>query len=308
MKALFVYRGYGPKLSNSIIDLQRISIIRQGIEVEMFPITQGGMRGYLHALKYLKKCVLLHKFDIVHAHYSFSGVLVRLATKKPVICSLMGSDLLQVGWFSRLFIRLFSQWMWNTTIVKSVEMQKKIPWSQLVPNGVDLENFREISKPEAFKKTGFDLACKHILFVTQDPTSKVKNISLAESAIRLLNNPKLNFHVISNKSFEELPYYYSAADALLLTSHSEGSPNVIKEAMACNCPIVSTNAGDVKEVIHNTEGCYLTSFDPIDIANKIEMALAFGKRTNGRVHVQHLDSRIVASRIVSIYEKVLTPK
>jgi teichuronic acid biosynthesis glycosyltransferase TuaC len=79
---------------------------------------------------------------------------------------------------------------------------------------------------------------------------------------------------------------------------------VIKEAMACNCPIVSTDVGDVRALIGDTEGCYITTFDPADVAEKIRLALAFGKRTNGRENIGHLDNRIIAGKIVEVYKKV----
>ena len=75
--------------------------------------------------------------------------------------------------------------------------------------------------------------------------------------------------------------------------------------MACNCPIVSTDVGDVKEVIGKTEGCYITSFDPKDVAEKIKMALDFGKRTNGRNHIKHLEINNIAKKIINVYEHVL---
>ena len=102
--------------------------------------------------------------------------------------------------------------------------------------------------------------------------------------------------------------YLNAADALVLTSLWEGSPNVIKEAMACNLPIVSTDVGDVKEVIGDTEGCYITSYEPSDVAGKIKLALDFGKRTNGREKIKHLEINTIAKRIIDVYNEVLQKK
>ena len=83
------------------------------------------------------------------------------------------------------------------------------------------------------------------------------------------------------------------------------SPQIIKEAMACNCPIVATDVGDVRHLISDIEGCYLTSFDAEDVAEKIEKALEFGKRTNGRDRIKHIDNRIIAEKVFQVYKKVL---
>ena len=106
---------------------------------------------------------------------------------------------------------------------------------------------------------------------------------------------------------EKLNLYYNAVDCLIPTSKYEGSPNVIKEAMACNCPIVSTDVGDVKWVIGETEGCYICSFEPEDVAEKIQKALNFGKRTNGRQRIMDLglDSGSVAEKLHSLYREIL---
>jgi len=112
---------------------------------------------------------------------------------------------------------------------------------------------------------------------------------------------------------KELNFYYNACDLFLLTSVYEGSPQSIKEAIACNCPIVSTDVGDVKWVFGNTEGCYLTSFESIDVADKIIRALAFVKergRTKGRERIFELglDSGTIAGKIIEIYEKTIFKK
>ncbi len=75
--------------------------------------------------------------------------------------------------------------------------------------------------------------------------------------------------------------------------------------MACNIPIVSTDVGDVKEVMGQTDGCYITTFEPKDVANKIQKALEFGKRTTGREDIKHLESSVIAKRIINIYKNVL---
>jgi teichuronic acid biosynthesis glycosyltransferase TuaC len=310
MNVLFIYRYYGKELSNSVVDFQRISLINQGIEVDNFYVKKGGIKNYVNQIFKLKKYLKQNEYDLIHAHYSFCGFIAGLAAKKPVICSLMGSDILQLGKFHLFIVKLFSKYIWKATLVKTQQMQSKLYSSIKIPNGIDFSNFREIQKNTAIKYTEYSIKVCHILFIAQSPDSKVKNIELSRQAIHKINGYNIEFHVLSGKKFEELPYYYNVADLVLLTSFSEGSSNVIKEAMACNCPIVSTDVGDVRELIGNTEGCYICSFDSNDVAEKIKMALGFTRtkgRTNGRQRIIELglDSETVAKKIIEVYQKVL---
>jgi len=125
----------------------------------------------------------------------------------------------------------------------------------------------------------------------------VEIVRTSHKEVELLN--------VYGKSQKSLNKYYNASEVLLLTSLYEGSPNVIKEAMACNISIVSTNVGDVKEIIGKTEGCYIASFDPKDMAEKIKMALNFNQRTNGRINIQHLEINKIARKIITVYKSVL---
>jgi glycosyltransferase involved in cell wall biosynthesis len=173
----------------------------------------------------------------------------------------------------------------------------------VIPNGVDLEKFKPAEKSIALRAAKFKKD-KNIIFVS-DINSKVKNYDLAKRSVAMLGRNDLDLHVVTGVLQDELSYYYSAADLLILTSLWEGSPNVIKEAMACNCPIVSTDVGDVKEIISGVPGCYITSFDPKDIAEKIKSALDYGKRTSGRMKIRDLEIGIVSEKIHDVYKRVM---
>ena len=102
----------------------------------------------------------------------------------------------------------------------------------------------------------------------------------------------------------------NASDIVVLTSLREGSPNVIKEAMACNCPVVATDVGDIAWLFGNEPGHFLSGFDPQDVATKLNMALEFSEeygRTSGRNRIIELglDSESVARRIVGVYEEAM---
>jgi glycosyltransferase involved in cell wall biosynthesis len=101
----------------------------------------------------------------------------------------------------------------------------------------------------------------------------------------------------------------NACDLALITSYNEGSNQFLKEAMACNRPIISTNVGDAERIFGNIEGCYLTSLNVEDVITNILKALEFGQRygkTDGRQRIIELglDSESIAKRVVAVYNKV----
>lgn len=307
MKVLHVYRGYGDGFLNPVVDNQINSLSSNSDEISIitYKISKGGFN-------YLKEVPKLHRFvkkynniDLIHAHYSFSGFLAILSfLGRPVVCSLMGSDVLSGNLFRRI-IKFFNTYLWSKTIVKSNKMRELFPNTIVIPNGVDFENFCVKDLEVSYDKTGFDRNKINIVLIATDLTVRAKNVELAEKAIKLLGNDKVVVHKLSSISFEDLPYYYSCANLLLLTSFYEGSPNVIKEAMACNCPIVSTDVGDVKSVIADTDGCYITSFDHKDVANKIQAAIKFGKRTNGRGKISYLDNIVISKKLIELYKSCI---
>tara|TARA_B100001540_G_C15804251_1_gene641319 strand:- start:766 stop:1707 length:942 start_codon:yes stop_codon:yes gene_type:complete len=312
IKVLHIYRGYGPGHKNTVVDNQIATLNTEAsIKIYTHILNKGGLE-YLRSIKIVSALVKKKQIDIIHAHYSFSGFVAGLAfTGRPIVCSLMGSDVFS-SLIEKKMLKAFKNFFWEVTIVKSREMLEIIPKSQLIPNGVDLKNFRMIEKNKALEKVQFDDSKINILFVATLPETPVKNLKLAKKAIRFLNNElkddKFVLHILSDIDFEELPYYYSAANMLIMTSLSEGSPNVIKEAMACNCPIVATDVGDIKELTTGVMECNIVKNKVESVVEAIKDIISRDKRSNGRMKIQKLSSVRIKNELFSLYKSTLDNK
>lgn len=305
MKILFVRSGNNG--IDPISQNQGQSLIDKGIDVIFFDIIGKGFQGYISNIKSFKKLLKSERPDLIHAHYSLSGIFAALTlTRIPLVVSLMGSDVNASSLKQKYVIKFFISYFWKEVIVKSKDMKLSLGHynAHIIPNGVDLSNYYPIDKNRALKKLGWDTNKKHILF-SSNPDRPEKNYQLAKEGIDLLENDNLEIHFLINLSQSEMPIYYNAADLLLLTSFYEGSPNVVKEALACNCPIIATDVGDVKELISNVNGCFLTAYDKYDVASKIKDVLNFNQRINGLDAIKHLSSKLIADSLIDIYNKAL---
>jgi len=305
LNVLFISSGNSNYEVTPVVFNQGESLKKHNINIYYFTIKGKGITGYMKNVPRIKQHLCEHTYDLVHAHYSLSSFAVSLAKPEiPLIASLMGSDT-KMKWFWRLLISLNYKIYWNSVIVKSHEMRQQLglAHSHVIPNGVDLDKLRPRNKNLLKDKLGLSANRRYVLFVA-DPFRIEKNYSLAEAALDLVRDEEVELLVLYNRTHEEVIEYLYAADLLLLTSLWEGSPNVIKEAMACNLPLVTTDVGDVRWVIGNTPGCFITSYDPKDVAQRIEKALQFTGPTNGRDRILELglDAETIAEKLISIYK------
>lgn len=322
MKVLFVSSGTRYAGPNPIVLAQGESLKRMGVNLDYFAITRKGAKGYALAIRRLRKALKKSSYDIIHAHYGLAAVVAFLARRREkLVVSFMGDDLVgsnrpdgrltRVSLLMARFNAFLACNFYSFSVVKSPEMRKALNGKRAysIPNGVDLQLFRPESKSKARKLLDIPKEASLVIFVSK-PDRAEKNFALAEQAVAQTGIPGIKLIPLFNLPQKELAHYYNAADVLLLTSFHEGSPNVIKEAMACNCPAVSTNVGDVRWVMGNTEGYYIASYDPGDFSKKIRLALEFSKkrgRTTGRARIVELglDSATVARRIIALYQKVM---
>ena len=313
MRVLFISSANRNGIS-PIVKSQGKSLEKIGITVEYFGIKGKGIRGYWQNIRPLRNHLRQQSYDIVHAHYSLSAFCASMAGAQPLVVSLMGSDV-KANSIYCLLIKLFVFfYQWKAIIVKSEDMRLSLGIKKafVIPNGVDMEVFRPMDKLACQQQLSWDSNKKHILFPA-NPKRYEKNYALAEQALRELNDTTIQIHCFENIPHAQTPIWYNAADVVLLTSLWEGSPNAIKEAMACNCPVVATDVGDVAWLFGNEPGYFLTDFSPETCAIQIEKALAFSKekgRTRGRQRLIELglESSEVAKKIINLYKEVILNK
>jgi len=243
-------------------------------------------------------------YDLIHAHYVFSGIIARLQQRYPLVVSFHGAAEM-VGWVG-LLCRLLAPFANAVTVTSSLhKTQLGRKDAHIIPCGVDLDLFVPMARKEARQRLELPQDRKLVLFA--GIVRPEKRVDVIEAAVALLQqgDPGVQLVLATGQPHEVMPLYMNACDVLALASDYEGSPVVIKEAMACNLPIVSVDVGDVAQVIGGTEGCYICERDPADMAQKIRLALARGKRTNGRCAIQSLSSEKTVDSILHIYEELL---
>ena len=302
--------------------VRQIHSIRDlGVDVEVLEV-----RG-VRRLKYLQRLPDLHalaaRVDLIHAHYGYCGWLARSQRSRPVVVSFMGDDLLGTPDVTGRITAL-SKWVvqadrWlahavDAVIVKSAAMARIVApvKAHVIPNGVDVSVFRPIEKQTAKARLGLADHKRYVLFPGR-PEDPHKAFPLAEAVVQetavRLNEP-LELLPLRGVEPDDVPLYMNSCDAMVLTSFAEGSPNVVKEAMACNLPIVSVAVGDVSELLDGVAECAICARDVGALSARLVKILERAEPTNGRTAVEQkkLDLSSVARRVVDLYRGVLMRK
>jgi glycosyltransferase involved in cell wall biosynthesis len=234
----------------------------------------------------------------------------------------MGSDLLgtpynEQGDLERLSklemkinVALANQY--DQVIVKSEEMAGRVRHvsCHVIPNGVDLEVFKPMAREQACDQIGLDHRQLHVLF-PGNPDNPRKGHQLATSAVRIaekLINRSIDLVPLWRVNADKVAVYMNACNAMVMTSVFEGSPNVVKEAMACNLSVIGVPVGDVHEMLQGVEGCCRTSRDPLQIGQALANVLNSAASSNGReiLQARQLSLEGVAERIIAVYHKALS--
>ena len=285
---------------------QAEALKEQGLEIEFFGLQGKGLRGYLNNVPQLKQKIREFRPDVIHAHYGLSGLFANLQREIPVVTTYHGSDINDKSAlpFSKMAIRLSG---WNIFVSrKIIEIAKPKKNYSLLPCGIDLHELQQMNKSEARQRMNLEANKRYVLF-SGAFDNEVKNAPLARKAMEELCDPSVVLLELKGYSREEVTLLMCAVDALLMTSFTEGSPQVIKEALACGCPIVSVDVGDVKERIDGVDGCYVAETrHATELASLLQNAMGFEGKTKGRERVisDQLDNRLVSQQLMKIFKIV----
>ena len=303
---------FAPFIEEQIVALQACNV-----DIIRYSVTGKGISGYLREIPYLKRMIRLEKPDVVHAHFGLCGLLATLASiglHTPVVVTYHGCDInaKKNRPFSKAAMCLSA---WNIFVSHRQMLNafgtderasKNHKWS-IIPCGIDTHLFDDEHICTEWHDCKFP--SKNYVLFAGSFNNFVKGPELAKQAVEIYNasHPESPIELLELRGYtrEQVVTLMHKCSALLLTSIREGSPQVVKEAMASGCPIVSVDVGDVAERLSGVEGCYVVpNRDAQSLAAALEHAVAFG-RTNGRDKLldDRLDNAQIAETLISIYTK-----
>lgn len=301
------YPIFGIFVKEQVESLQKI-----GVDCDVF-YCDGKNRGFKQYITYVPKLwwrILCGHFDVLHCHHALSLIILCMTGWpffKKVVLSYQNDPTREWGDKVFKFFNLFV----NKFIVKNRSEYLKYPKMVYLPNGCNEDFFRPMDKLECRKKLGLDAEKYYVLYMDSNKGVRTqKRKDRFDEVIRMLNedygyNGKVETIALRNTPREKIPLYMNAIDLHMISSDFEGSPNSVKECMCCNTPVVSTDVGNVKEMIGDISGAYVTTtFDASELAECVNKVLGTKKPFDGREFflAKGYGMNVVAEKLKSIYE------
>ncbi len=289
----------------TFVEEQVSALRRAGASVDVLAFSGGRTRiSYADAVRRLQGAVRRADYDVVHAHHGLAGAIGVTQRRVPVCTTFHGSDTGRIPWQLRIS-RLVAQHSTPIVVESTARDRLRAPHAHILPCGVDTTLCTPIA-PEERLALGWDMGTPYALFPAS-PAKGVKNYPLFDSAICRYREM---FGVVNSVRLEDLDRHevarvVAAADVMVMTSISEGSPVAVKEALACNTPVVSVDVGDVRAVIGGLPGCAVTSRHPDDIARAVRASIEAGRSHALRSRALEYNNDAIAGRLLEIYREMV---
>tara|TARA_X000000950_G_scaffold254471_1_gene318292 strand:- start:9153 stop:10106 length:954 start_codon:yes stop_codon:yes gene_type:complete len=316
MKVLHLTNNY-PTNRNPVFGIfvkeQIDSLIKLGVDCDVFFINgrEKGKIEYLFQIINLYKHISKNDYDIIHCHHSFSALCLLLTFKgnkfKKVLSFQNSPEKEIFNFIVSIFKKKFDVLITKNKLKSNYNFYN-------IPNGVNINFFKKINKKDALKKTGLSKDKIYILFVSSNFVRKQKRLDIFVKVIKILKEnfkiKNIDSLILTNVERHLIPYYFNAASVHLLCSDFEGSPNSVKEALSVGLPVVSTDVGNVKEMLVGLKNSYVSgSNNPQELAELVYKIIKkkSENRMEGldRIHKLKLDINSVAQKIKIIYENII---
>ena len=297
---------FGIFIKEQIESLNKLGAVN---EVFFINSREEGKGAYVRSLWKLRRLLKQNRYDIIHCHHSFSGVIFLLSGRWINTRRLLSyqSDPRNEG--GRILFRVLYLFF-NRIILKNKPKKNGLLKLVYLPNGVNTSFFVPMDKNQCKDKLGLDKSKRYVLFMDSYNRRPCKRIDRFSRTLAILRD---KFHhtdleplVLTNTARNLIPAYINASDLHLLTSDFEGSPNSVKECMACNIPVVSTPVGNVSDMLSDVGGSHVAgSFNPAELAELSDRSLNT-QNINSRdtLAVKGLDIEAVAIRLLDLYSRI----
>jgi glycosyltransferase involved in cell wall biosynthesis len=225
-----------------------------GVHVDVEVVAQArGRRDYLLAVPRIRRRVREGNYDLVHIHHGMVALACRFTGSVPRVLALYGHD---INWHWQRWITRLG---WGGVAAKLYISRRMAqaagePDGRVIPNGVDFDLFSPGDRAAARQELGFTDDERVVLFGAV-PGNWVKGYDVFTDVLKGLRARGRNIRELvlpePGQSRQSVAPKFLAADVLLFTSRKgfEGSPTVVKEATAIGLPVVTTDVGDVAEVL-----------------------------------------------------------
>ena len=290
------------------------SLRNEGIDCEVYFSNgkeKGGLKEHVRSVYRVLVKLLGNKYDIIHCHHSISALILLLcggAFFKKCVLSYQNDPTREFGG-NILFWLLYP--FFNKIIVKNPSLYLKYKKVVYLPNGTNSDFFKPLSKVECRRELGWDMNKHYILYMDSNAGTRIqKRHDRYQEVLIILRKDYDNIESIelTNTPREKIPVYMNACDLHLLTSDFEGSPNSVKECLCCNTPVVSTDVGNVRDMMGDIPGCYVTKEKSVgELAECVKKVFESKEDFNGRelFLAKGYGIETVAVKLKRIYEEIL---
>lgn len=318
LRVLAVVPGSSGRVAMPFVERQLASLRRAGVDVRAFCLeSRTGLRELIGAARAFRRTIETFRPDIVHAHYgTMTSFFAAVTTNLPLVITFRGSDLNMARDVSGLRAYM-GYWLSQLAAVRarhiicvSRQLRSRLWWRKgrttVLPSGIDLALFVPTDKALARRALGLPGEARIALFYAGH-RPQLKGLDLFREAVRVAESkvgPIRAIELTGQVAPEAMPRYLSAADCVVLASLREGSPNIVKEAMACNVPLACVDVGDVRERLHGVQNSLIVRRDAGELGGAIAHLVRNAGRSNGRERIAHLSEASVAAAIKNIYQEI----
>lgn len=294
---------------------------RRGIEVHLFGLCLRYTPWQLvREVLRLRSAVREIGPDVIHAQFGkFNALLTAFAVPGvPLVITFRGTDINRNSNYTwlRSAVGLLASHLATlraaALICVSREIAAKVAVRprllKVVPSGVDTHAFKPGDRAAARRELGWPETRPIVLF-NAGSNPVVKNLPLASEVAEQVRRrlPELDFRVLDGSlDPARVPTAMAAADCLLVTSRSEGSPTIVQEAMACDLPVVSVPVGDVEERLAGVTQSRVVPANVGDLSNALFEILTERRRSDGSLRLGPCSLDRVAEAVELVYEQVVS--